>query len=99
MATPERIRAALEISRIAMRVSVQGKYHVFADYAGHVDSITVFAYLAEGSYIAGKDYMPGWSCSDPGRRIYLDTCTDEQINSLHDDVCSLLDTDADEVPV
>lgn len=99
MATPERIRAALEISRIAMQVSIQGKYHMFADYAGHVDSLVVYAYPAEGRYDQMKDFLPGWSCSDAGRRIYLDTCTDEQINALYADARSLLATDADGIPV
>lgn len=101
MATQERIRAALEITRIAMQVSIQGKYHVFANYSGHIDGLNVYAYESAGDYSGpnAKDPMIGWSCIDIGRNIYLDTCTDEDINAMHADVLSLLDVDQDGIPL
>lgn len=101
MATQSRINEALEISRIAMQISMQGKYHVFANYSGHVDAFNVFAYEAAGEYSGNdpKSPMAGWSCIDPGRNLYLDTCTDEQMSGLMADVRALLDVDADGVPV
>lgn len=101
MATQERIRAALEITRIAMQVSIQGKYHVFANYSGHIDSLNIYAYEAKGDYSgpANKEPMKGWSCIDKGRTIYLDTCSDEAINAMADDVLSLLDVDQDGIPL
>jgi hypothetical protein len=105
MATQKQIELICDITRAAAQVSIQGTYHAFATYSGHIDGLCVYAYQADGEYDDSKNMMPGWSTAD--RWISLQGQEDEsdkaacdlRLETILADVRGLLDVDADGVPV
>ena len=108
MASPKEIELVGEIQRLAIRINMQGKYHTFVNYSGHVQSIDVAVQLAPYP----SDCLDGWTCND--HVVYLSTdykpCSFEsikrviadkvkQLEKLKSDLGELLDVDADGVPV
>lgn len=108
MASPKEIELVGEIQRLAIRINMQGKYHTFVHYSGHVQGIGVD--VERAPYPSGS--LDGWSCND--RNIYLSTNYQlgwgeklkdviaykvELLEKLKADLGKLLDVDADGVPV
>lgn len=108
MASGKEIELVVEIQRIAIRINMQGKYHTFVNYSGHVQSIEVM--VERAPYPSG--YLEGWECNE--RNIYLSTNYSlgwgekmkdvisqkvELLARLKTDLLELLDVDADGVPV
>lgn len=50
MATENQIGWIEQILRLAMQISLQGKYHVFARYSGHVNVLDVCVNHADSDY-------------------------------------------------
>jgi DNA-directed RNA polymerase subunit L len=107
MASTKEIELVGEIQRLAIRINMQGKYHTFVNYSGHVQSVDVAVQLAPYP----SDHLDGWACND--HVIYLSTdyklfsfenikrvIADkiEQLEKLKSDLGKLLDVDADGVP-
>lgn len=108
MASPKEIELVGEIARLAIRINMQGKYHTFVNYSGHVQGIDVAVQRAP--YPSG--HLDGWTCND--HLIYLSTDYKpwsgenmkrviagkvEQLEKLKAEMSQLLDVDADGVPV
>lgn len=108
MASTKEIELVGEIQRLAIRINMQGKYHTFVNYSGHVQGIDVM--VERAPYPSG--HLDGWACND--RNIYLSTNYQlgwgekmkdviahkvELLEELKTDLSALLDVDADGVPV
>lgn len=115
MATQKEIQLCQEMLGLAIKINMQGKYHVFASYSGHVHwfelRVLSAPHSSDGNPIAGW----GGAC-DPERETYVTLSTDyklgfgeemadvieykiERLEKLKADLLTLLDTDADGVPV
>lgn len=109
MASEKEIQLVCEIQRIAIQVNMQGKYNTWAEYHGHVNSFDVRASLP---WHADVEPLEGWGCHE--KNVYLSTGYElgygeemadviedkvERLEKLKADVLSLLDVDADGVPV
>lgn len=107
MASPKEIELAGEIQRLAIRVNIQGKYHTFVEFSGHVHAI--YVYLKDAK--TGK-HVDAFAEHD--QHVYLSTnCTlgygetmknviadkAAQLEKLKADLLKFLDVDADGVPV
>jgi hypothetical protein len=107
MASPKEIELVGDIARLAIRINMQGKYHTFVNYSGHVQGIDVAVQRAPYP----SDHLGGWTCND--HVIYLSTdykalygesmkrvISDKiaQLEKLKADLLKLLDVDADGVP-
>lgn len=108
MASPKEIELVGDIARLAIRINMQGKYHTFVNYSGHVQGIDVAVQRAPYP----SDHLDGWTCND--HVIYLSTAYKawggekmkdviadkvEQLEKLKADLLKFLDVDADGVPV
>lgn len=107
MASPKEIELAGEIQTLAIRVNIQGKYHVFTEFSGHVNAIYVYLKDAKTG-----DHIHAFSEHD--QHVYLSTnCVlgfgekmknviadkVEQLEKIKADLAKFLDVDADGVPV
>lgn len=107
MATSKEIELAGEIQRIAIRVNIQGKYHTFVEFSGHVNAI--YVYLKDAKTRAHVDAF-----AEHDQHVYLSTgyrlsfgesmknvIADKvsQLEKLKADLLKFLDVDADGVPV
>lgn len=97
MATESQIDLIGGIARIAAQISFQGKYHVMLRYSGHVDVIDVTVHPSSNNYtpsesvcIDGFEHNQNW--------ILLGAESGE-LSGLYQKLSSLLDVDADGVPV
>lgn len=109
MATAREIEVAQEILHIGIQVNMQGKYHAFVEYAGHVNGIS--CYLRPASKGKVLDCIKEWDVySDCVAYFYDrskllegedddDSWHFEQLTKLRDRLKSMIDVDADGVPV
>lgn len=110
MASPKEIDLVCDIQRACIQVNMQGKYHTFLQYSGHVQAVNVYLYNAP--YHQNDSMIDGWTTSE--HNVYLSTgyeaCDGELIEDVIEykvellekmktEVLSLLDLDADGVPV
>lgn len=110
MASPKEIDLVCDIQRAAIQVNMQGKYHAWVDYSGHVQGFEVRVGNASDQSYA--DLLDGWNCHD--RNVYLSTGYElgygekmkdvieykvELLEKLKAELIGLLDVDADGVPV
>ena len=107
MATSKEIELVGEIQRIAVRVNMQGKYHVFIEFSGHVNAVYVYLKDAKtGKHIdafAEHDqhvYLSTSYIAGIGEKM-RDVIADKvaQLEKLKADLLAFLDVDADGVPV
>lgn len=107
MASSKEIELAGEIQRTAIRVNIQGKYHTFVEFSGHVHAI--YVYLKDAKTGANVDAF-----AEHDQHVYLSTdyrlsfgesiknvIADKvaQLERLKADLLQFLDVDADGVPV
>lgn len=110
MATEKEIQLACEIQRIAIQVNMQGKYHPFVSYSGHVQGLNVYMYKAP--YQQNDTMLKGWTTAD--HNVYLSTGYElgvgeemkdvveykvEILEKIKSELLAFLDVDADGVPV
>lgn len=58
MATEKEIQLACDIQRIGIQINMQGKYHTFVEFSGHVNWIEVRVMLAP--FASGAALVSGW---------------------------------------
>lgn len=58
MATEKEIQLVCDIQRIAIQINMQGKYHTFASYSGHVNWIEVRVLPAP--FVGDTQPIKGW---------------------------------------
>lgn len=110
MASPKEIDLVCDIQRICIQVNMQGKYHAFLQYSGHVQLVNVYMYKAP--YLQNQAMLKGWTTSE--HNVYLSTGYEvgfgeeiedviaykvDQLEKLKADLAKFLDVDADGVPV
>jgi hypothetical protein len=107
MATSKEIELAGEIHRVAIRVNIQGKYHAFVEFSGHVHAIYVYlkdaktgknidAFAEHDQHVyLSTDYR--LSFGESMKSVIVDKVA--QLEKLKADLLKFLDVDADGVPV
>lgn len=110
MATPKEIDLVCDIQRICIQINMQGKYHTFLQYSGHVHGVS--AYMYKAPYRQNQTMLEGWTTSE--HNVYLSTGYEvgvgeeiedviaykvEKLEKLKAELLELLDVDADGVPV
>lgn len=110
MASLKEIDLVCDIQRACIQVNMQGKYHTFLHYSGHVQAVNVYLYNAPYSH--NDTMIDGWSTSE--HNVYLSTgyeaCDGELIEDVIEykvelleqmkaEVLSLLNVDADGVTI
>lgn len=111
MATEREIELVCDIQRLSIQVNMQGKYHAFCEYYGHVNCIDVRLIHAPYGEKLG-DSVDGWHSYD--RNVYLSTnyrlsegedMADvieykiELLEKLKSDLSGMLSTDSDGIPL
>lgn len=97
MATENQMQTIDRIMRLCMQISVQGKYHVFAGYSGHIDKFEVYAYPSDNDYQSGNPaYVEGLACQEWWIPLGSE---DGQLAKLQAVLEPLLDRDDDGVPL
>lgn len=100
MATTDEMSLARQILQLGMLITAQGKKLVQVEYHGHVDSLDVWV------NIEGAGTLKGWGSSD--HSIYLGkfharfgkkTEGENQLKALLKEMDSLLEKDADGIPL
>lgn len=107
MATERQIDLAQKIMRAAIQVSVQGKYHVFVNYSGHVHSLSVDVTHADSVYDGSKEgrrLLGGFELMqaylDRGANDWRDVDIEtDKLEEVYGKIIDLLDVDADGVPL
>lgn len=116
MATEKEIQLACDIQRIGIQINMQGKYHTFVEFTGHVNWIEVRVLPAP--FVSGVALVKGWHGVgvDAEDNSYVQLSTGyqvsrgeiisdviehkvEQLEQLKAKLLTLLDVDADGVPV
>ena len=100
MATENQIEICLEVQKLAMQISAQGKYEFHAMYWGHTDEIQCW-----GNNKGHASDIKGWRSRD--HVVYMGTPDDGveltgpviELIKLRDDLSKFLKTDADGIPL
>lgn len=115
MATQKEIELCQEILGLAIKINMQGKYHVFADFSGHVLWMEVRVYpvpanqnkplkgwLGSGGMLDDESYVKlstGYQVAEGEALSDVIEHKVEQLKRLLSKLAALLDVDADGVPV
>lgn len=112
MATEKEIQLACDIQRAAIQINMQGKYCTFVEYSGHVSWLSVR--VIHAPYAQASEYVKGLNGFDSDSYVQLSTGYKldkgedmqavaeykvERLETLKAELLTLLDVDADGVPV